>query len=120
MRRSRSAVTVVVAAVLSATTCAASEITLVSAEMSSDYGGQCTADKCIDGDNTTETICGDGATTMCHTQWPGETDPWLSVDMGGEHTLQTVTIYNRLDCCQEIGPGVVSEPWGYREAEQSS
>jgi len=40
-----------------------------------------------------------GAGSVTHTQ--GETTPWWQVDLGSVKDLETIQIYNRLDCCKD-------------------
>jgi hypothetical protein len=75
----------------------ATTVTAVSASMSSTYSSSLyAASKCIDGDHASK----------CSTQ--NKLDSWLKLDLGAQHAVSAVKIWNRADCCQErLGAHVI-------------
>ncbi len=66
------------------------------ASQATDFNGTFTAEKCNDGDQTGT----DGAGTICHTA--GSTAyEWWQVDLGQQALIETITIFNRDNCCQD-------------------
>ena len=67
-----------------------------SATQSSTYDANTGAGNAVDG-NLTGTY---GGGSLTHTAG-GEANPWWSVDLGGQKTVQAVRLWNRTDCCDQ-------------------
>ena len=69
------------------------------ARLSSTYNEHCGATNCVDGDHVGSQNCQAEGSSLCHTL--EEESPWLAIDLGAPRVIDTVAIFNRLNCCQE-------------------
>ena len=69
------------------------------ARLSSTYNERCGAANCVDGDHVGSQNCQEEGSSLCHTL--EEESPWLAIDLGAPRVIDTVAIFNRLNCCQE-------------------
>eukprot|EP00964_Phaeocystis_antarctica_P121321 scaffold84993_cov60-Phaeocystis_antarctica.AAC.1 len=69
------------------------------ARLSSTYNEHCGATNCVDGDHVGSQNCQEEGSSLCHTL--EEESPWLAIDLGAPRVIDTVAIFNRLNCCQE-------------------
>ena len=73
----------------------------IAARLSSAYNSHCGASNCVDGAASPiqSQNCDRDGSSLCHTKV--QDSPWLSIDLGAPHRLDSVAIYNRINCCQD-------------------
>jgi hypothetical protein len=53
---------------------------------------------CVPGPEAPKGPASDGS-TFIHTTFSDH--PWIEIDLGAEHTLRSILVENRADCCQD-------------------
>ncbi|MEM9521807.1 MAG: discoidin domain-containing protein [Actinomycetota bacterium] len=71
-----------------------------SAQQSSNYASSTTADRAVDGNRDGRWSFGPIATTA-------DAEPWWEVDLGDRYEIDSITVFNRTDCCTDRLSGAI-------------